>query len=184
MFRLLCVLLPLTSPVSVEAQTIQLTPFVAYRAGGEFAGCSVNDDVSYGGTAAVDLTRGAGAGAGAGADVGIEFLYSHQASEVTTDRPSAAQRGDMKVDQWGLLGRRVVLRGESRARPYGEAGIGLTHHLCYLAFVNTGSNGFYCGVGAAGGCTVGFTGSLFFQADLTAGITVMLGRTHQGGEPY
>jgi hypothetical protein len=52
----------------------------------------------------------------------------------------------------------------------------------YLAFVSSGSGGFYCGTG--GGCSVGFSGSLFFQADLMAGVTVKLGKTPETTQPY
>jgi hypothetical protein len=208
MFRLIGALLLLAGPISVEAQTVELTPFVAYRVGGEFAGYSVNDNASYGGTLAVDLAKGVGPG------VGIEFLYSHQGSDVTADFPTAFQSAEMKIDEWALLGWREVLpSGESKARPYGEVGAALTHFYtsgggsstrfsvpfglgvkvfpspkvgvnlvsrAYLTFVSSGSGGFYCNPG----CSVGYSGSLFFQADLAAGITVKFGRTHEGAEPY
>jgi len=208
MLRLVGALLLLVSPVAAAAQTAELTPFAAYRVGGEFVNYSVNDNAAYGGILGVDLSRGVGPG------VGLEFLYSHQSTEVTTDLPGLTPRADMKIDQWGLMGFREAMKGQSPARPYGEVGIGLTHLYTegngsstrvnalfglgvkvfpnpriglnlatrgYLAFVSSGSGGFYCGTG--GGCSVGFSGSLFFQADLMAGITVKFGHVAEPS-PY
>jgi hypothetical protein len=185
--------LALFSPAAAAAQHLELAPFVAYRVGGEFRGVSVVDNEAYGGT--VSFIKPGGFGG--------QFLYSHQSSEV---RIPGTPDAEMDIDQWGLLGTREISRPGSRARPYVGVGIGITEFHAgvggsatrfstlldlgvkvfpttavgltfgargYLTF-GSSSTGFYCGTG--GGCSVGFSGSVFFQADLAAGVIIALGR--------
>jgi opacity protein-like surface antigen len=193
----LSAVLALVGPAPTAAQSLELAPFIAYRAGGEFRDASVKDNEAFGGTLTFIKPGGFGG----------EFVYSHQSSEV--DIPGAATV-DLDVDQWGLMGIREISRPDSRARPYAGVGIGLTHFDAgaaggsstrfstlfdlgvkvfptksiglrfggrgYLAFVNS-SSGFYCGTG--GGCSVGFSGSVFFQADLAAAVVIAFGPRRQ-----
>ncbi|HEU4647801.1 MAG TPA: hypothetical protein VFS33_01980 [Gemmatimonadales bacterium] len=194
---LLLLLLAVTPCAAQRGGVLELTPFVAYRVGGEFSGFSVKDNASYGGSIGYDI---------GGQGFGPEFLFSHQNSDIVTS-PGGVFRANININQWVLQGFRSFGPSRGRAVPFGTIGVALTDlsasagggsstrfagvaglgakvfanpsvgfrfdARAYFTFVNS-SGGFYCGTG--GGCGVGYSGSVFFQMDLGGGVVIALGK--------
>ena len=194
----------LALPAVAAAQKVQLTPFVGYRMFGSYEGYyggdyDVKDAMSYGGVL----------GFAPNPWTGIEFLYSHQGTDLEY-RPlnGAMETYQLSVDQWALNGYRTLGQAGSRVQPFVGAGAGLTSFYSdealdseqrftlnfdlglkawapservafrldargYMTFVGDGGGGGGCGTG---GCYMATTGSIFFQGELTAGVTIGLGK--------
>lgn len=202
-FALLVLAASLALPAVAAAQKVQLTPFVGYRMFGSYEGYyggdyDVKDAMSYGGIL----------GFAPNPWTGIEFLYSHQGTDLEV-RPLTGplETYQLSVDQWALNGYRTLGQSGSRVRPFVGAGAGLTSFYSdeldseqrftlnfdlglkawapservafrfdargYMTFVGDGGGGGGCG---PGGCYMATTGSIFFQGELTAGLTIGLGK--------
>jgi len=203
-FSLLAFAALLALPAVAAAQKVQLTPFVGYRMFGSYEGYyggdyDVKDAMSYGGILGFSPNPW----------TGIEFLYSHQGTDLEY-RPltGAMETYQLSVDQWALNGYRTLGQSGSRVRPFVGAGAGLTSFYSdealdseqrftlnfdlglkawapservafrfdargYMTFVGDGGGAGVCGIG---GCYMATTGSIFFQGELTAGITIGLGK--------
>lgn len=202
-FALLVLAASLALPAVAAAQKVQLTPFVGYRMFGSYEGYyggdyDVKDAMSYGGIL----------GFAPNPWTGIEFLYSHQGTDLEV-RPLTGplETYQLSVDQWALNGYRTLGQSGSRVQPFVGAGAGLTSFYSdeldseqrfslnfdlglkawapservafrfdargYMTFVGDGGGGGGCG---PGGCYMATTGSIFFQGELTAGLTIGLGK--------
>jgi len=191
-------------PAAAAAQKVQLTPFVGYRMFGSYEGYyggdyDVNDAMSYGGIL----------GFAPNPWTGIEFLYSHQGTDLEY-RPltGSLETYQLSVDQWALNGYRTLGQSGSKVQPFVGAGAGLTSFYSdealnseqrfslnfdlglkawapservafrfdargYMTFVGNGGGGGGCGTS---GCYMAVSGSVFFQGELTAGLTIGLGK--------
>lgn len=195
----------LALPAVATAQKVQLTPLVGYRVFGSYSGFyggdyDVKDNLAWGGILGFAPSPWGG----------IEFLYSHQGSDLSYRPPAGAEETyNISVDQWALNGWRDLGQSGSKVRPFVGGGAGLTSFYSddlvgseqrfalnfnlglrvwapservalrldtrgFLTFVGDGGGGGGCTSG--GGCYLAFSGSAFFQGEISAGLTIGLGK--------
>ena len=179
------------------AQTVEVSPFVGYRFGGDlyevYTGTSLDIDgaTAVGGVVDVFVERG----------LSFSFIYAHQDAEIETSDSwgRTTEFGRLSVDHWhaggtqefgtgavrpfltGTLGlTRFGAPGDSEIRFSTAAGGGVklmpSRHLgvrldgrVYAVFMNGWTSAGVCG---GGGCLVGVDVSLIWQAEFTAGLVV------------
>jgi hypothetical protein len=179
------------------AQTVEVSPFVGYRFGGDLyevytaAALDFDGGAVVGGVVDVFVERG----------LSFSFVYAHQEAEVETvdSWGEVTEFGRLAVDHWhaggtqefgagavrplliGTIGlTRFGAPGDSELRFSMAAGGGVklmpTRHLgvrldgrVYAVFVN-GSTG--AGVCGGAGCLVGVDVSVVWQAEFTAGLVL------------
>jgi hypothetical protein len=194
-YRLGAILILTASSATVQAQTVEVTPFGGYRFGGGFyeivTGTSVDVDgaPSYGGLFDVRMAE----------DLFVEGLFTHQ--EATFTLPSrfdpTRTRWRVTVDHFQVGGLREMWPG--RVRPFLTGAVGLTRyasqgddeirftlsagggvklfateHLAlrldgrgYATFVNGEGDVLFC---APGVCIGSFDVAVVWQAEFTAGL--------------
>ena len=182
---------------SAAAQTVEVSPFVGYRFGGDlyevYTGAALDIDgaATVGGVVDVFIDRG----------LSFSFVYAHQDAEIEAVDSSgrATEFGRLSVDHWhaggtqefgagavrpfliGTIGlTRFGAPGDSELRFSTAAGGGVklmpTRHLgirldgrVYAVFVDGWTNGGVCG---GAGCVVGVDASIIWQAEFTAGLVL------------
>ena len=182
---------------SAEAQTVEVSPFVGYRFGGDlyevYTGAALDIDgaATVGGVVDVFVNRG----------VSFSFVYAHQDAMIETEDSwgEASDFGRISIDHWhaggtqefgaggvrpfliGTIGlTRFGAPGDSEVRFSTAAGGGVklmpTRHLgvrldgrVYAVFMNGWTSAGVCG---GAGCLVGVDVSLIWQAEFTAGLVL------------
>ena len=182
---------------SAEAQTVEVSPFVGYRFGGDlyevYTGAALDIDgaATVGGVVDVFVDRG----------VSFSFVYAHQDAMIETEDSwgEASDFGRISIDHWhaggtqefgaggvrpfliGTIGlTRFGAPGDSEVRFSTAAGGGVklmpTRHLgvrldgrVYAVFMNGWTSAGVCG---GAGCLVGVDVSLIWQAEFTAGLVL------------
>ena len=121
------IILGMLSMVSIAtesmAQNFELTPFVGYRFGGDFqdsgtgAGLDIGDSESYGMVLGMNMSS----------ETQVEFLYSHQATEIKpTGLFSPASLTDLDIDYYHLGGS-YIWNPKRKMRPFIQASVGVAH---------------------------------------------------------
>jgi len=182
-----------------DAPSVEIAPFIGYRAGGSVT------DVS-GMSQALDGSQSAGLTVTVpiGRLDRVEFLYSHQGSSVEVDSSEGTARYPLSFDYW-MLGTAREFPGESeRVRPFlagygGVAVVGASHGSvnngtafsvglgggvkldlgrtvavrfdARALFIFLGSGG---GIYCSGGCVATFSGSGMLQGEATASLVLKL----------
>ncbi len=116
-------------PVSAAAQVqAELGPFVGYRFGGSLVdnantSYSIGSAVSYGGVVDLDLRR----------DLGVEFVWSHQGSEL--ELRDVLEPGPFKVsvDHWMVGPWKAFGRPAARVRPFASFLLGVSQFSTSIA---------------------------------------------------
>ena len=180
-----------------EAQTVEVSPFVGYRFGGDlyevYTGAALDIDgaATVGGVVDLFVDRG----------VSFSFVYAHQDAMIETvdSWGEASDFGRISIDHWhaggtqefgaggvrpfliGTIGlTRFGAPGDSEVRFSTAAGGGVklmpTRHLgvrldgrVYAVFMNGWTSAGVCG---GAGCLVGVDVSLIWQAEFTAGLVL------------
>jgi hypothetical protein len=116
-------------PASAAAQVqAEIGPFVGYRFGGALAdnaGTSydIESDISYGGIVDLDLRR----------DLGVEFVWSHQSSELALRDVLEPGPFTVSVDHWMVGPWKGFGRPAARVRPFASFLIGLSQFSTSIA---------------------------------------------------
>jgi hypothetical protein len=121
---LLAILLVVSLPAPLSAQTVEFSPLAGYRFGGDLFELAANQPVDVDGAPVV----GGAVNVDLGDGLWFEALYSHQKAHVSIPggpfRPSA--RRSVVVDHWLAGGRQEF--GTGRARPFLSGLLGLTRY--------------------------------------------------------
>lgn len=181
----------------VSAQTIEVSPFVGYRFGGDlyevYTGAALDIDgaAAVGGVVDVFVERG----------LSLSFLYAHQDARIESvdSWGRVTDYGRLSVDHWHVGGTQEFTAGA--VRPFVVGTLGLTHfgapgdselrfsmaagggvklmptrHLglrldgrVYAVFVDGWTSAGACG---GAGCLVAVDVSITWQAEFTAGVVV------------
>jgi hypothetical protein len=126
---LLAAMLAAAAPAAAGAQVqAELGPFVGYRFGGALAdnantSYSIGSAVSYGGVVDLDLRR----------DVGVEFLWSHQSSELELRDVLEPGPFTVNVDHWMVGPWRAFGRPAARIRPFASFLLGVSQFSTSIA---------------------------------------------------
>ena len=128
-FRIKCcvVILGILSMVSVATESMgqqfEITPFAGYRFGGDFQdsgtgfGLDIDDSESYGVVLGMSVSP----------ETQVEFLYSHQATEIKPTGPfSAASLTNLDMDYYHFGGT-YIWDHKKDLRPFIQATLGATH---------------------------------------------------------
>ena len=115
-------------PASAAAQVqAEIGPFVGYRFGGSLvdnaASYGIESAVSYGGVVDLDLRR----------DLGVEFLWSHQASELPLQDVLEPGPFTVSVDHWMLGPWKAFGQPAARVRPFASFLLGLSKFSTSIA---------------------------------------------------
>ncbi|HEU5171605.1 MAG TPA: hypothetical protein VFU46_13745 [Gemmatimonadales bacterium] len=108
-------------PAAAQVQA-EFAPFVGYRFGGELRDNSgrvfdLDAGVSFGGLVNLDLRR----------ELGVEFLWSHQSSEIALQPLIQPGPFDVNVDQWMVGPWKAFGRPAARLRPVASFLLGISH---------------------------------------------------------
>jgi len=126
-FRCCAIFLGIFSMVSIATeamgQSFEVTPFVGYRFGGDFrdsvtgAGLDIDDSESYGIVLGKNMSP----------ETQLEFLYSHQTTELkSTGLFSATSLTDLDIDYYHLGGS-YIWNPKRKMRPFIQASVGVAH---------------------------------------------------------
>ena len=180
-----------------SAQTVEVSPFVGYRFGGDLyeihtgAALDIDGAATVGGTVDLFVERG----------LSFSFLYAHQDARIESvdSWGRVTDYGRLSVDHWHVGGTQEF--GGGAVRPFLVGTLGLTHFGApgdsELRFSMAGGGGVklmptrhvgvrldgrvyavfvdgWTGAGVCGGagCLVGVDVSIIWQAEFTAGIVV------------
>ena len=126
---LLAAMLAAAVPVTAAAQVqAELGPFVGYRFGGALAdnantSYNIGSAVSYGGIVDLDLRR----------DLGVEFLWSHQSSELALMNVLEPGPFKVNVDHWMVGPWKAFGRPAARVRPFASFLLGVSQFSTSIA---------------------------------------------------
>jgi len=127
--RLVLTAILATAPASAAAQVqAEIGPFVGYRFGGSLAdngGTSydIGSTVSYGAVVDLDLRR----------DLGVEFLWSHQGSELALSNVLEPGPYKVSVNHWMVGPWKAFGRPAARVRPFASFLLGVSHFSTTIA---------------------------------------------------
>jgi len=116
---------PRTAGAQVQAE---LGPFVGYRFGGALAdnantSYGIDNAVSYGGVVDLDLRR----------DVGVEFVWSHQSSELALRDVLEPGPFTVSVDHWMVGPWKAFGHPAGRVRPFASFLLGISQFSTSIA---------------------------------------------------
>jgi hypothetical protein len=188
----------LSIPVNGSAQTVEISPVVGYRFGGDFFELVTNQRVDLDGAPAAGLVVNVPLHDG----LQVEALFTHQEARITIP-PSLlgpASQWRITVDHWQAGGLQEF--GSTRARPFLTGLLGLTRYAAdgddeirftlsagggvklfplrrvaarfdgrvFATFVDVDGRAIACSPGI---CLVAFNAQIVWQAEFTAGVTVI-----------
>ena len=185
-------------PASANAQTVEITPFAGYRFGGDFFEVVTNQRVDVDGAPAAGIVVNVPLHEG----LQFEGLFTHQEARITVpaSRLVAESRVRITVDHWQAGGLQEF--GTPRARPFLTGLLGLTRYAAegdneirftvgagggvklfpirrvaarfdgrvFATFVDVEGRAIACSPGI---CLVAFNAQIVWQAEFTAGLSVM-----------
>jgi hypothetical protein len=129
--RLLATALLAIVPAAARSQTVEITPIIGYRMGGNFL-ATIGTDPPELVDADVEeaLAFGAHLGVRVSEDGELELLYSRQPTRlVTSSFFTGVQLFDIAVESWQAGGNYLFGEEGSRVRPYIGMGLGITRLL-------------------------------------------------------
>jgi hypothetical protein len=121
LFTSLALAIVMIAGIQVNAQKIELTPFIGYETGAkintDFGYLRIGDGMNYGG--ALDVGFGGGRYA--------EFSYNHMASDLSLDGVVREDICDLAVDYYSI-GMLQEMMPEAKATPYGLFSLGVVNY--------------------------------------------------------